>query len=196
MSGIPTTTIKSDSGSAPPVPTAFTVAPSAHNFNVPLQDFTESCEGVSGIAVGACVFNPDGKVLLVQRAPTDSLPLLWEVPGGGCDFEDETVLHSVARELWEESGLRAQRIGDELGVLDLFRTRRGLRVRKFTFLVEVDGYDVRLDPSEHQAFLWASEEDVRAKRCGNVEIVYTNEAQEEVIRKAFERRKALYSSCC
>ncbi|KAI1496229.1 NUDIX hydrolase domain-like protein [Biscogniauxia marginata] len=175
--------------SAPPAPTAFAVVPRVASFNYPLQEFLNTYNDLDGIAVGACVFNPDGKLLLVQRAAHDSMPLRWEVPGGGCTFEDETILHGLARELWEESGLRAKIIGNELGVNDIFCTRRGRRLRKFTFIVEVEGYDVLIDSNEHQAFVWASEEEARAKRCGNVDLVYTDKAQEDAIYKAFEEKK-------
>ena len=82
------------------------------------------------------------------------MPLLWEVPGGACDFEDESLLHAVARELCEESGLRARRVealvlvdgpgsgsasgpgsggGSGSGLGDVFFTRRGKR-SEFFFL--------------------------------------------------------------
>ncbi len=50
----------------------------------------------------------EARILLLQRAPTDSMPLRWEIPGGACDLEDESLLHAAARELREEAGLRAR----------------------------------------------------------------------------------------
>lgn len=69
---------------------------------------------------------------------------------------------------------------------------------KFNFLVHVglksgeEGKGVRLEPSEHQAFVWASEEEVRNGRCidedGEVEIelTFTSVAQREIILEGFE----------
>jgi len=75
------------------------------------------------LATGAIVFNrplpvpgrdkpdqdganePQPRVLLTQRAPHDSMPLRWETPGGGCDPDDDTILHACLRELREEAGL-------------------------------------------------------------------------------------------
>ncbi|KAK4250551.1 hypothetical protein C7999DRAFT_28888 [Corynascus novoguineensis] len=70
------------------------------------------------------------RVLLLQRASTDSAPLAWELPGGGCGFdedddsENETVLSAVARELWEETGLAARSI-DGLVVPRVIDGRKG-----------------------------------------------------------------------
>lgn len=92
--------------------TATTVAsdPSVARFRVPLGTYLEKSPALHGICVGASVFDDAGRLLLVQRAPHDSYPLLWEVPGGAIDAEDESVLHGLARELWEETGLRARRV--------------------------------------------------------------------------------------
>ncbi|KAH7014453.1 NUDIX hydrolase domain-like protein, partial [Microdochium trichocladiopsis] len=109
------------------------------------------------------------RVLLVQRAPHDSMPLRWEVPGGGCDEEDPSILYSCARELFEETGLKAVGVGPLVrGGLggQFFRSRSGKLVCKFQFVVAVDldaGLRVKLDPNEHFAYIWATEEEVRRK---------------------------------
>ncbi|KAF6825304.1 nudix domain protein [Colletotrichum plurivorum] len=62
--------------------------------------------------------------------------------------------------------------------------------RKFTYLVEVeDAKDVVIDPEEHEAFVWATEEEVRADRSGDVEFEWTSEHQKRDILKAFEMAK-------
>ncbi|RYP70366.1 hypothetical protein DL769_004992 [Monosporascus sp. CRB-8-3] len=139
------------------------------------------------------------RILLLQRAPTDSMPLRWEIPGGTCDHEDETLLHAAARELWEESGLRVTSIealvfsgsgtGTGAGVIDrdVFFSRGGLRIRKFSFVVGVEEgpATVRLDPAEHTAFLWVTEEEARRGRCGDVALEFTTPRQREVVLEAF-----------
>ncbi|KAI5856793.1 NUDIX hydrolase domain-like protein [Durotheca rogersii] len=183
-------------------PTTFASLPAAAAFRVPLAAYLAARPEFGGVAVGAFVFDGGGRLLLVQRAAHDSMPLRWEVPGGACDADDATVLHAVARELWEESGLRATVVGalvpggggDRLrngaaettpGVGHVFFTRRGLRMCKYSFLTEVDGYDVRLDPNEHQAFLWVTEEEARARRCGDVAFEYTFREQMLEVYEAF-----------
>ncbi|KAH8653708.1 NUDIX hydrolase domain-like protein [Xylariales sp. PMI_506] len=138
---------------------------------------------------------PEPRLLLIQRAPHDSMPLCWEIPGGAVDDEDETVLHGAARELREEAGLRAARMVAELGPLTAFRTRSGLRVVRASFLVEVEaeagGLEgmVKLDPNEHTAYVWVTEAEARAKKIGDLELVYTSQDQEDVIFKAFSAWK-------
>lgn len=82
---------------------------------------------------------PRNKILLIQRAAHDSWPGRWEVPGGACDPEDPSILYSVARELWEEAGLKATRIGPLVGGTNhLFVTSTGNLVCRFSFLVDVE----------------------------------------------------------
>ncbi|KAI1766079.1 NUDIX hydrolase domain-like protein [Hypoxylon sp. FL1150] len=176
-------------GSAPAAPTNFTFPPSLAPFKMPLKAFLGAHPEYKGIAVGAFVFNPEGKVLLVQRAAHDSLPLLWETPGGACDYEDESLLHAVARELWEESALRATAIDALVGDGIPFSTRRGPLWCKYSFLTRVEGYDVKLDPNEHQAFLWVTEEEARAGKCGDVEFQYTFKEQQLSVYEAFGTMK-------
>ncbi|KAI1338187.1 NUDIX hydrolase domain-like protein [Xylariaceae sp. FL0016] len=170
-------------------PTVFALDPSSSAFNVPLHAYMGSHPGFDGIGTGAMVFNPQGKLLLLQRAAHDSFPLRWEVPGGAVDSEDETLLHAVARELWEESGLRAEGIGEALEPAEVLVSTRGLRVCKRSFIVQVNQYEVKLDPNEHEAFVWASEEEVRAKKCGEVVLEFTSPSHEQTIYNAFDTRK-------
>jgi 8-oxo-dGTP pyrophosphatase MutT (NUDIX family) len=141
------------------------------------------------------------------------MPLCWEVPGGAVDDEDASVLHAAARELFEEAGLVATRfVAAVTGGGDApeeFHTRSGRRMGKVSFLVDVagapgqpeqpglvaggvggggdggGGIRVTLDPNEHVAYLWVTEEEARARRAGDVEIIYTRQAQEDAILDAF-----------
>ncbi|KAI1361585.1 NUDIX hydrolase domain-like protein [Xylaria arbuscula] len=190
------------SSSTPPISTStststftFTSVPSVAAFDVTLDKYLSSPAAASqgiqlqGLCVGAFVFNASGHLLLVQRAPTDSYPLRWEVPGGAIDGPDASLLHGVARELYEETGLRARHIGGLVGEGYTFLTRRPSVVCKFSFLVEVESYDVQLDPEEHVAFLWVSEDEARSRKCGGIEMEYTTKQQADIILEAFEVKK-------
>ncbi|KAI1206587.1 NUDIX hydrolase domain-like protein [Annulohypoxylon truncatum] len=181
--------IGASAGSAPSAPTIFSFSPSSANFNLSMREYLITHREFNGIAVGAFVFNPEGKLLLVQRAAHDSMPSLWEIPGGACDYEDESLLHGVARELWEESGLRANFIGPLIGEGRVFFVRGSRTMCKYSFMTEVDGYEVTLDPNEHQAFLWVTEEEARSGRCGDVKFKYTTKDQRQAVLEAFQFRK-------
>jgi ADP-ribose pyrophosphatase YjhB (NUDIX family) len=55
------------------------------------------------VAVGAMVFDDDGRVLLIQRGQPPSQGM-WTVPGGKVDF-GEALADAVIREVQEETGL-------------------------------------------------------------------------------------------
>lgn len=121
---------------------------------------------------------PSPRVLLVQRALTDTWPGIWEAPGGTCDETDPSLIAALARELREETGLTARAA---LGLVNIDKVRGG-HLTKVTFLLDVDDPHqlkegekhplspsslaswnelVKLDPAEHSAFVWATEEEVR-----------------------------------
>ncbi|KAI3391769.1 hypothetical protein diail_6818 [Diaporthe ilicicola] len=197
----------------PPPPADFTFDPALSAYNVPMQDYLSRLNDAAlpkleGLATGAVVFSthhPAGqphRVLLVQRASHDSMPNRWEIPGGAVDA-GETVLGGLAREVREESGLGVRRVassvwpGEGLAAGAVFTTTRGRFVFKLTFVAEVeDSAAVRLDPNEHQDFVWATEEECRARRVersaegkGVTELVFTTAAQEKDILKAFDTRR-------
>ncbi|WPG98776.1 NUDIX hydrolase domain-like protein [Acrodontium crateriforme] len=130
------------------------------------------------------------RILLLQRAASDSHPNKWEPPGGACDDEDETILYGAARELWEEAGLVATFISGPVGEPNFFTTRNGRNVCRFHFAVGVDSYAgvlpaVQLDPNEHQSFVWASEDEVKARKVGGVELEFTRDNVEQTVHQAF-----------
>lgn len=169
-----------------------------------LEKLTKSHEGVpfKWLAVGVIVFDHDGRVLLIQRAATDSMPNKWEIPGGGCDEDDPSIIHSALRELEEEAGLKAISVGEQIGKDYVFLTSTGNLVNKLNFMVEVENgkqldrdddgrIKVRLDPNEHQAYVWASQEEVQDSMVSKQKISFTSQQQQDVILEACQRRKQL-----
>ncbi|KAK1769011.1 NUDIX hydrolase domain-like protein [Phialemonium atrogriseum] len=196
-------TTKEDSPGPPPPPTlVFTSDVSVSSYAVSVETYLSAHPEFDALAVGAIVFsttppaNPEARdhVLLIQRAAHDSMPSRWEVPGGGCDLDDESILHGLGRELWEESGLVLTAVITQVGDGRVFFTRRGQRVCKYTFEAEVQAQDgvvpgVTLDPKEHQAYLWATEDECRARRKGDVELKFTTKDEEAAIMEAFRLRR-------
>lgn len=178
----------------------FTFEDLASPFTADLQAYlnTHSNARYHHIATGAAVFDTADlttpRILLVQRSASDSMPNRWEIPGGSCDDTDESILHGVARELWEETGLKASHVSVPIGSPHLFLTRSGKTVCKFNFVVQARAddegrFDVRLDPDEHQQFVWATEEEVRSKKVGDIELRFTMKDLEDTVLLAFEQFK-------
>jgi 8-oxo-dGTP pyrophosphatase MutT (NUDIX family) len=189
------------STNTPPPPTfTFTSDASLKEYTVSLKTYLDAHPEFDCIATGALVFHTDpvlgDQILIQKRAAHDSMPGRWETPGGACDPEDESILHGAARELWEESGLVAEHVIALVGGEHIFFTRRNQRVSKFNFEVRVrtegDGVapTVTVDENEHSAFLWATEEECRAGRKGEVVLTFTTQRQEKAILEGFELRKA------
>lgn len=59
------------------------------------------------IVVEIITVNKDGRILLTQRDPLKTHPLLWEITGGSITA-GESSLEGAVRELQEETGLRAE----------------------------------------------------------------------------------------
>lgn len=179
----------------------FTYEPSASPFTLTLQAYLNAHANAEFqyVGTGALVFDKTEttkpRVLLIQRSGSDSMPNLWEVPGGGCDHEDTSILHAAARELWEETGLEAIHISASIGDPHLFVSRSGKHIGKFDFVVQVkkdtEGRfpQAKLNPEEHQRFLWASEDEVRAGRAGDVRLDLAAKELELTVLLAFRELK-------
>ncbi|KAK1992113.1 NUDIX domain-containing protein [Colletotrichum falcatum] len=194
-------------------PHSLAYALSLESYNLPMRAWlaaNDEGKKLDGIATSALVFDRRGRVLLLQRAAHDSMPLRWEAPGGAVDDADPSLFAACARELREETGLEAVRVvrvvsegaGMEPG--SFLTNRTGTRVmRRFAFEVEIaeppkgsdddDGCNgemaVRTDPEEHADHVWASEEEVVAERVGEKDIPITNAQMANLILDGFRRRR-------
>ncbi|KAH6673379.1 NUDIX hydrolase domain-like protein [Halenospora varia] len=180
-------------GLQPAEVSTFTISSPASSFNVPVKDYLASHKEYQVIVCGALVFDSQDRLLIVQRAASDFMPNLWEVPGGACD-DDETILNGAARELWEESGLIANTVLHPVGGVYSFASP-GKVWCKYTFEVRVESTEsVKLDPEEHQRYLWVTEEECRSRKVEDggqlVEIQFTSSGQEATIFDGFRLRKA------
>ena len=84
------------------------------------------------IGVEAAVFDPQGRILLVQRKDNAR----WAIPGGIAEI-GQTPAEAALRELWEEAGLRGE-VRRLLGVFDgrFWGSRAKVHIIHFVFLVE------------------------------------------------------------
>lgn len=142
----------------------FTISPALQStlYDAPVQTYLSANPTVTNPLASAAVFfhqphrsphRSQPRLLLLQRAPTDTLPLKWELPGGSVDLGpgdggssgDFSVIHGVVRELREETGLVAKKVVRELGVQREFYEEipgqgdsRRLTWRMVIFEVDVD----------------------------------------------------------
>jgi 8-oxo-dGTP diphosphatase len=157
----------------------YTFSPSLSHLAQPARALLEATPHAEALAIGAYIFSGP-RILLLRRAPTESWANRWEVPGGGAEVIDTTLLDTVVREVKEETGLDVMYIPEVLGFAD-FTTSGGLEVRKWGFVVEVrEGMEVRCEPSEHSEYRWCTKEDV-----GEMEI--TTQTHKRNILRAMER---------
>lgn len=79
-----------------------------------------------GVGAAVVVFDPEGRLLLVRRGPEATRSGRWAIPAGFVDY-GEDVRAAAARELVEETGLRAE-IGEPLFVASNFHDPAKLTV--------------------------------------------------------------------
>lgn len=106
-------------------------------------------DGVQKIIVGAVV-KRDDKFLLLERAPSEFMAGLVELPSGGMDA-GENLLQTLAREVKEETNLVVIAVIAYLGAFD-YVSSSGKKTRQFNFFVETKPGDIKLNPNEHSNY--------------------------------------------
>ncbi|KAL8999954.1 MAG: hypothetical protein Q9169_001360 [Polycauliona sp. 2 TL-2023] len=197
-------------------PISIRIPPTLQSFMIPLGSFLANNTQYDRLVCSSFIFAPatchhhnhahaneatvPSLLLLLRRSSTDSaFPGLWEVPGGSIDKDDPTILHGLAREVFEETGLRLTRfvrlVGDAIKWQTTEEHGTGDKPKGFEIEVseigaskagsgqkDVEGYlrslPVDLDPEEHQDHAWVTKEEVKAFYDGGVgkEIVSKEQA--------------------
>lgn len=98
------------------------------------------------------IFDSQGRMLFLVPVPGHRNNMA-ELPDGECDISDETILHSLARHVWEKTGMRIT------AVKQLVKGNVRDEDRNFTFMVDVESaQEVKLCEHEHKNFYWQTEE--------------------------------------
>lgn len=109
-------------------------------------------DGIEQQVVGG-VITHDGLILLLRRAPAEYMAGRWELPSGKVD-PGEDLYTALRREVFEETGLTVEKVGDYLGSFDY--TSRGIKMRQHNWEIRVAAHEpVRLSPEEHDAYVWS-----------------------------------------
>lgn len=141
-------------------------------------------EGEYHIVVGAIILNSENEILLTQRAPFKTFPLMWECNGGSI-LTGETSLQGVLREVKEEIGLTFE----EKDAVFLKSIKRDCVPPDFkdfwVFRKNVNDGEITLPDGEAVDFKWVSIGEYE-KMCQNNEIVAAEEFQRKDFEKAIE----------
>ncbi|MDE0019108.1 MAG: NUDIX hydrolase [Candidatus Poribacteria bacterium] len=106
-------------------------------------------DDVQKLVVGAVIYK-NNKFLLLERVPSDSMGGFVGIPSGTVEA-GEDLLTALAREVQEETGLIVTSVFKYLGSFD-WTSSSGKKTRHFNFLVEVEDGEIKLSPTEHQAY--------------------------------------------
>ena len=111
-------------------------------------------DGAIRLVVGAVIMR-EGRTLLLRRRQYDFMGGMYELPSGAVEA-GETLGQALAREVFEETGLRMAGRPSYLGYFD-YRSGGGRATRQFNFLTPVAApCNIRL--TEHDEYLWACRE--------------------------------------
>lgn len=112
--------------------------------------------GEYALAVCVWVYDGKGNVLLTRRAPEKTFAGTWENSGGAAQAGEDS-LTAIVRELWEETGIRAQ--ADEFEYLSSSQSENFF-FDHYCLHRDVPLSQITLLPGETDDVMWASFEKV------------------------------------
>ena len=135
-------------------------------------------DGVQKLVVGAVIYK-NSKFLLLERVLSDSMGGFVGIPSGTVEA-GEDLLTALAREVQEETGLLVTAVLKYLGSFDWISSS-GKKTRHFNFFVEAEEGEIKLSPTEHQAYYWVALSDA-AFTTLNI-----SDATKEILRTAAQQ---------
>ena len=122
-------------------------------------------KGEYGLVVCVWVYDGEGNLLLTRRAPEKSFAGTWENSGGAA-LAGETSLQAIVRELFEETGIRAN--PEDFQLLNSSRDRN-CHYDFYCLKCRIPIEQVVLQPGETDGAMWASFDEVHAMiRSGQI----------------------------
>ena len=110
------------------------------------------------VGVKVLLKNPDGKYLLIRRAPTEENGRCkWDIPGGRMEV-GTTMMENLAREVMEETGLTMTSEPKVLGIQDMMWPDR--QVVRITHTGTIEGTPTLSE--EHTEYRWATLDEILA----------------------------------
>ena len=121
------------------------------------QFLTEGELKTVGIVV--CL-NDKQQFLIIRRSDIDERGGQWTMPGGHIDDEDGSIEEGALRELKEEANLTCKR-SDLKYLGKKGKTKHYFMTEKWTGKVDVDKPNPKTNEIEHDAYKWATLEDIK-----------------------------------
>lgn len=120
------------------------------NVGVPGKDYI-------GVGVGAVILNPQGEILLLKRSrklPKERTTVgMWSIPGGEVNF-GEKIEAALAREVWEELGVRV-RVTKLIGHWDQILPKTKIHWHCISFLCAIrSGTPTIREPEKFDDLKW------------------------------------------
>ena len=124
--------------------------------------------GEYGLVVCVWIYDGKGKLLMTRRAPQKSFAHTWENPGGAAQA-GETSRQAVKRELFEETGIRAEE--EDFEFLSTSRDAHAF-YDHYCLKVQIPAEQVVLQEGETDAVRWVTfaqvHEMIRQKQICNI----------------------------
>lgn len=140
-------------------------------------------KGEYHIVVQVMTINDNGEILLTQRVPQKTSGGRWEC-SGGCAISGETSLNAAIRELYEETGIRAD--PDEINLEWSLTTDSMLR-DFYIVNKNIPLQSIRLQSAEVCAAKWVSLQRLE-------EMINSGQTTRTVAKWLANRRESIYSS--
>ena len=126
---------------------------------------TQWLPGEYGLVVCVWVYDGHGNILMTRRAPGKTFAGTWENSGGAAKAGEDSIT-AICRELWEETGIRA-----DSGEFELLRTVRDKNTffDHYCLKRQVPVEEIVLLPGETDAVKWVSFDEVHQMiRAGEI----------------------------
>ena len=114
-------------------------------------------EGLYHLVCGILVKHTDGTYLMMKRDPRKKgWPNAYEASAGGAVLAGETAYEAALRELWEETGIRAENLTPLYEECD-----RHAHYRSFLCITDIPKDQITLQEGETVGYLWATRDQIR-----------------------------------
>ena len=123
--------------------------------------------------------NSNDEFLILRRSNIDKRAGQWTMPGGHIDDEDGSIEKGAIRELEEEAGLRCS-VSDLIYMGEPKKKKHCYLTQKWSGEVNIDKPNPHTGEIEHDAYKWASVEQIKRLENSEIPIYLLEKALEKV----------------